>query len=140
MAHSITDLSEEALQLLSEYHLGTLTTMRRDGTPHVVAVGFTVDPESGVARVITSRFSQKAVNAARGGRAVVANVDGRRWLSLEGRAELWTDADAVAEGERWYARRYRVPRPNPRRAVVAIRVDRVLGSRAMFSQDDKDWS
>ncbi len=34
----------------TERHLATLTTVRPDGTPHVVAVGVTVDFEAGVAR------------------------------------------------------------------------------------------
>lgn len=136
MAHTLADLSDAALRMLSEYHLGTLTTLRRDGSPHVVAVGFTVDTGSGLARIITSRHSQKAVNAARGGRGVVANVDGRHWLSLEGDAALLTGEDEVAEAERRYAMRYREPRPNPLRAVVALSVDRVLGSKLMFIADE----
>jgi hypothetical protein len=55
-------------------------------------------------------------------------VDGRRWLTLEGPARLLDDEAAVREGERRYAARYRTPRENPERVVVAIAVDRVLGS------------
>lgn len=133
MAHSIADLSPEARTLLSEYHLGTLATQRADGTPHVVAVGFTVDTRAGIARVITRSGSQKAVNAARGGRAVVTNVDGPRWISFEGPVRLRRDAGAVREGERRYAERYRPPRPAAERVVVEILIDRVLGSRGMFT-------
>lgn len=43
-----------------------------------------------------------------------------------------TDDDAVREAERRYGLRYRVPTPNPERIVVAIEVDRVLGSARMF--------
>jgi F420H(2)-dependent biliverdin reductase len=46
---------------------------------------------------------------------------------LEGDAVVRTDAAAVAEAERRYALRYRVPRPNPERVVVEIAVRRVLG-------------
>ena len=74
MAHTLAELSDEAHRFLSEYHLGSLTTLRRDGSPHVVAVGFTVDVEGGLARVITRRGSQKARNAARGGRAAVSHL------------------------------------------------------------------
>jgi hypothetical protein len=79
-------------------------------------------------RVITSRSSVKARNAARGGRAAVCQVDGRRWLTLEGTARVLESADDVREGEERYAVRYRQPRVNPERVVVAIAVDRVLGS------------
>lgn len=132
MAHSLAELSDEAHEFLSTYHLGTLTTLRADGSPHVVAVGFTVDSEGGLARVITRQGSQKARNAQRGGRAAVSHVDGGRWLTFEGPVRLLTDAAAIAEGERRYALRYREPRPNPERVVVAIEVDRVLGSAQMF--------
>ncbi|EFV92117.1 hypothetical protein ES5_07694 [Dietzia cinnamea P4] len=133
MAHTLAQLSDEAHRFLSEYHLGSLTTLRRDGSPHVVAVGFTVDVEGGLARVITRRGSQKARNAARGGRAAVSHVDRGRWLTFEGTARLLDDPDAVREGERRYALRYREPTPNPERVVVAIEIDRVLGSTQMFT-------
>ena len=132
MARTLHDLSPEALEFLSEYHLGSLTTLRGDGSPHVVAVGFTVDVDGGLARVITRRGSQKARNAGRGGRAAVSHVDGARWLTFEGRARLLADPESVREGERRYALRYREPSPNPERVVVAIEIDRVLGSKKMF--------
>ncbi|MFZ5872042.1 MAG: PPOX class F420-dependent oxidoreductase [Actinomycetota bacterium] len=116
-----------ALAFLSERHLATLTTLRPDGTPHVVPVGFTWDDGACVARVISSRTSRKARNAVTGCRAVVCQVDGRRWLSLEGWATVTDDPAAVADAERRYAERYRTPRPNPERVVVRIEVDTVLG-------------
>lgn len=133
MAHTLADLSAEAHDFLAEYHLGTLTTLRADGSPHVVAVGFTVDAEAGVARVITRRGSQKARNARRGGRAALSHVDGARWLTVEGTVRLLEDAESVREGERRYAVRYREPAPNPERVVIAVDVDRVLGSARMFA-------
>ncbi|MDX2355387.1 PPOX class F420-dependent oxidoreductase [Dietzia sp. PP-33] len=133
MSRTLADLSPEAHDFLAEYHLGSLTTLRRDGSPHVVAVGFTVDTGSGLARVITRHGSQKARNARRGGRAAVSHVDRGRWLTFEGPVRLLTDEDSVREAERRYGLRYRVPRPNPERVVVAIEVDRVLGSAQMFT-------
>jgi len=128
MALDPAALAPEVLAFLSERHLATLTTLRPDGSPHVVAVAFTWDDEDGVARVITGRESRKARNVGRGGtRAVVAQVDGARWLSLEGPARLVTDAEGVLEGERRYSARYRQPQANPERAVIEIHVDRVLG-------------
>lgn len=129
---TLSDLDSAAWDFLSEYHLGTLTTVRRDGSPHVAAVGFTVDPVSGLARVITSGTSQKAANARRAGRAVVAQVAGPRWLSLEGQVRLVTAASEIRRAEQLYAARYRRPRPNPQRVVVEITVDRVLGAASMF--------
>jgi PPOX class probable F420-dependent enzyme len=122
------DLSPAALDFVTARHLATLTTLRPDGSPHVVPVGFTWDPEALVVRVITSGPSRKARNAAAGGRAVVCQVDGRYWLSFEGTARVLTDPESVADAERRYAARYRVPRANPERVVVEISVDRVLGN------------
>jgi PPOX class probable F420-dependent enzyme len=122
-----TALPPAVQDFLAERHLATLTTLRSDGTPHVVPVGFTWDDESALVRVITSGDSQKAHNALRGGRAVVCQVDGRRWLSLEGDAAVLVHPEQVAEAERRYAGRYRTPRPNPARVVLQIQVDRVLG-------------
>ena len=89
-----TRLTTDALAFLTERHLAMLTTIRADNSPHVVAVGFTFDPKTHVARVITTGGSQKAVNAERGGIAVLSQVDGARWLSLEGRASV-NNATAV---------------------------------------------
>jgi PPOX class probable F420-dependent enzyme len=123
------DLSSDAVRgFLAERHLATLTTLRPDGSPHVVAVGFTWDPTADVARVITSGDSVKAANAARGGRGALCQVDGRRWLTLEGTTRVLTDPASVAEAERRYGVRYRQPRPNPRRVVVVLEVTRWMGS------------
>lgn len=128
MATRPDDLSPEALDFLTVRHLATLTTLRPDGRPHVVPVGFTWDPATSTARVITSRSSRKARNALAGCPAVLCQVDGRHWLSLEGTARVVDDADAVTDAEHRYAARYRQPRPNPERVVLAIDVVSVLGN------------
>jgi F420H(2)-dependent biliverdin reductase len=131
---STTRLTTDALAFLSERHLAMLTTLRADNSPHVVAVGFTFDPKTHIARVITSGGSQKAVNAERGGVAVLSQVDGARWLSLEGGASVNTDKDAVRDAELRYAQRYRTPRANPRRVVIEVQVERVLGSSDLLDR------
>jgi PPOX class probable F420-dependent enzyme len=120
-------LPQAVLGFLSGRHLATLTTLRADGTPHVVPVGFAFDPGAGVVRVITGARSQKAANAARGGRAVVCQVDGGRWLALEGTVALTGDPARVAAAVAGYTARYRPPRDNPDRVAIEITVDRVLG-------------
>lgn len=131
MALDPADLPEEVLTFLSEYHLATLTTLRPDSSPHVVAVGFSYDNEAQVARVITWAASQKARNAARmqeaGQRAAVCQVDGGRWLSLEGPVRLVSDPDGVRVGVDGYAARYRQPKERDDRVVIEISVERVLG-------------
>ena len=120
-------LPEPVLDFLAQRHLATLTTVRADGSPHVVAVGFTWDDETGLARVITNGTSRKVAHARLGGRAVVAQVDGPRWLSLEGVVTVSDDPERIAEAVRRYAQRYRQPAENPLRVVLEITVDRVLG-------------
>ncbi|MEU6771832.1 PPOX class F420-dependent oxidoreductase [Streptomyces sp. NPDC046759] len=124
--------SEEYLAFWRERHLCTLTTLRPDGSPHVVPVGVTYDAEAGTARVITNGTSAKVrhVRAAgpEGARVAVCQVDGRRWATLEGRARVRTEPERVREAEKRYAERYqRVPSPNPARVVIEIEVERVLG-------------
>jgi PPOX class probable F420-dependent enzyme len=136
MAKTTTRLSSDALAFLTERHLAMLTTLRADGSPHVVAVGFTFDPKTHTARVITTGGSQKALNAERGGIAVLSQVDGARWLSLEGRAKVNNDIDAVRDAELRYAQRYRTPRPNPRRVVIEVQVERVLGSADLLDRTE----
>ncbi|MER5887152.1 pyridoxamine 5'-phosphate oxidase family protein [Streptomyces sp. NPDC001941] len=118
-----------------ERHVSTLTTPRADGTPHVVAVGVTYDPEGGergIARVITNRHSRKAVNVlaagADGARVAVCQVDRRRWATLEGVARVRTEPEAVADAVERYAARYgRTPSPNPDRVVIEIALTRAMG-------------
>ena len=134
MANSTARLTNDALAFLTERHLAMLTTLRPDNSPHVVAVGFTFDPKTHIARVITTGGSQKAVNAECGAVAVLSQVDGARWLSLEGRASVNSQIDAVRDAELRYAQRYRTPRVNPRRVVIEVQVERVLGSSDLLSR------
>ena len=135
MANTTARLTNDALAFLTERHLAMLTTLRPDNSPHVVAVGFTFDPKTHIARVITTGGSQKAVNAERGRVAVLSQVDGARWLSLEGPAGVNSEVDAVRDAELRYAQRYRTPRVNPRRVVIEVQVERVLGSSDLLTRN-----
>lgn len=132
MARTADDLSPEALTLLTEYHLASLSTLRANGTPHVVAVGFTFDPDTSIARVITFDGSQKVRNAEQGAYAALTHVDGPRWLTLEGPARVRREPEQVRDAEARYAARYREPKPNPKRVVIEVSVTRALGSAGMF--------
>lgn len=127
MNASVPDLSPAMLAFVRERHLATLTTLRPDGSPHVVPVGFTYDASRGVVRVITWATSVKTGHARRGGRAAVSQVDGGRWITLEGIARVVDEPKSVAAAVAAYAERYRQPKERPDRVVIEIVVDRVLG-------------
>lgn len=127
--HPATGRTSPALEeFLNEPHIATVTTLRPDGSPHVVPVRFTWDPAAGLVRIMTVARSRKAANllAAPGTRAAVCQAVGFRWVTLEGTAHLSTDPGRISEGARRYARRYRsMPPDPPGRVVLEITVDRV---------------
>ncbi len=124
---------QDFLSFWQEYHYGTLTTLRPDGTPHVVPVGVTYDPGAGLVRVTASGGSVKVRNVLAAGPAgapaAVCQAEGPRWATLEGLATVRTDPGAVAEAVRRYEARYRRPtRPNPGRVVIEIALTRAMGN------------
>ncbi len=120
------------LDFWTERHLCTLTSLREDGSPHVVPVGVALDHERECAWVITGRDSRKARNLATAGPVAACAVEGRHWSTLEGTGVVVTDADSVARAVERYAARYRVPRENPERVAIRISVDRFLASASML--------
>ncbi len=132
MSTSALPTSAAFLDFWRERHLCTVTTLRPDGTPHVVPMGFVIDPELGTAWAITSGTSRKVSNIRSAGDAgasiAVCQVDGRRWSTLEGRARVREDEESVREAVRRYAERYRVPRENSERVALHVEVTRVLGN------------
>ena len=115
-----------------EHHYCTLTTPRPDGTPHVVAVGATYDPEAGLARVITRKTSRKVHNilaaGSSGARVALCQLDRGRWATLEGTATVAMDPSAVAEAVRRYEERYqRETKPSPDRVAIEIALTSAMG-------------
>ncbi len=121
------ELPPEALAFVAERHLATLTTLRADGRPHVVPVGFTFDAADQRIRIVTRAHSVKARNAARGSVGHVCQVDGGRWLTLEGHCELRTDDEAAARCGQMYEARYGHPPRRPGWASLEIVIDRWMG-------------
>ena len=126
----VRELTGDHLAFWRERHLCTVTTLRRDGSPHVVPMGIVVDVETDTAWGITSRTSQKVANLRSGAdpRVAVCQVDGRRWSTIEGLAEVRDDQAAVTEAVRRYAERYRQPRENPDRVALRIAITHVIGN------------
>jgi PPOX class probable F420-dependent enzyme len=125
-------LSAAGLEFVTERHLATLTTMRPDGSPHVTPVGFTWDEAQDRAYVICSGTSRKARNVDGGGPVALCQLDGRRWLTVEGIGRVSADPADVADAVSRYASRYRQPRVNPARVAIIIMVNRVLGSAELL--------
>jgi PPOX class probable F420-dependent enzyme len=125
----LADLDGRLLRFLTEHHLGTLTTLRPDGSPHVAPVGFCYDGDARLVRIITFERAQKVRNLdAGGGRVAVSQVDGRRWVTLEGEARVVRDPASVAAAVAAYSARYRTPGERPDRVAIEIVVDRAMGS------------
>ncbi|GGY67297.1 pyridoxamine 5'-phosphate oxidase family protein [Streptomyces xanthochromogenes] len=136
MAHDVRRPDSAYLSFWRERHICTLTTPRPDGSPHVVPVGATYDPEAGLARIITSGGSRKVANIRaaaeadpKGARVALCQLEGRRWATLEGRAFIRTEPELIADAEARYTERYqRVPRENPQRVLIEIRLTRAMGN------------
>ncbi len=129
MVDPLARLNEEGLAFLAERHLGVLSTIGADGRVHSVLVGFTV--RDGLLRVIASRRTTKVRNVLRDDRVAVAQVDGRRWVTVQGTGSVLRSADEVRAAEELYARRYRAPRPNADRVVLLVRPVAVLAAPAL---------
>lgn len=127
MAIDLHEPSEEVLAFLAERHLATLTSPRPDGSPHVAPVCFTYEPGARLARVITFRDAIRVELIGSGARVALCQVDGARWLTLEGEGVVTDDPDRVAEAERRFAVRYQTPRERDDRVAIEITVDRMMG-------------
>jgi PPOX class probable F420-dependent enzyme len=130
MAFDPQHLPDDVLAFVRERHVGTLTTLDPRGRLHLVAIAFTYEPADGLIRMITFGTSQKVRNlrqAGAGARAGVAQVDGPRWLSFEGPAQVVEDPERVARAVALHAVRFKPPGDNPRRVAIELTPERVLG-------------
>src|SRR5262245_18790275 len=127
MALDPAALPDEVAAFAAERVLATLTTLRPDGSRHVTPAGSTWDGEAGLVRIISFAGARKVRHLRAGGRAVVCQVDGGRWLTFEGPASVTAEPDRVAEAVRRYAARYHQPGERADRVAIEIAVDRVLG-------------
>jgi len=96
MAHDPTALTEAVIEFLTQRHLATLTTLRPDGTPHVVPVAWIYNAVRDTIDIGGSELveTKKFRDVARSGRAaiVVDDVgDGEDWqprgIEVRGRGE-----------------------------------------------------
>lgn len=123
------ELTDPALRAFwTERHLCTVSTLRPDGDVHVTPMGIALDPDRGLAWGITSGLNVKARNLRLNPHIAICQLDGRWWSTLSGSATLSDDPEIVAEAERRYAERYKVPRVNPDRVAVRVEIHRVLAN------------
>ncbi len=127
------DAPADLLDFWTVRHLCTLSTVRANGTPHVVPVGATLDLEERCAWVITNAGSVKARHLAGPGPVAICQVDGARWATIEGTAVVRSDEASVARAVERYAARYRQPRVNPNRVALRVEVERVLCSASLLT-------
>ena len=130
MALDIERLPEAVRSFLAERHIATLSTRRPDGSLHVAPVGFGYDAEGRIARIITFEGARKARNLDReggSGRSVLCQVDGGRWLTLEGRGRVVRDPAAVARAVAAYSERFGAPGEREGRIAIEIAVERIMG-------------
>jgi PPOX class probable F420-dependent enzyme len=92
----MTKLNEKHKQFLEQPFVGTVTTLREDGSPHSTVVW--VDVDDGVVSFNTAYGRAKPNHLRKDPRAGVLVVDPSdpfKWVSIDGHAELTTDgADA----------------------------------------------
>ena len=126
-----TELTTEMKQFVTERHLASLTLVTPEGRPLVTPVGFTWDEDQKLVRVITWAGSMKSKILTRAGtplRAAVSQVDGGRWITLEGKAIVTDDMERCLEGTRRYAQRYSEPKDRgDDRRVIELSVERIMG-------------
>ena len=128
----LSERSADFVDFWTERHLCMLSTVRKDGTVHVVMVGATVDFEAGSRGSSARDGSHKARQirdaGAEGAAVAVSQVEGRAGPRSRAGPSCATSPEQVADAVRRYAERYRQPRENPERVVIEITVTKVLGN------------
>ena len=135
MAKATTRLTNDALAFLTERHLAMLTTLRSGQFAACGGGRFHLRPEDAHRpghhhgwfaegrRTPTSAVSRCSARSTAPG--------GCRWRAAPA---VNTETEAVRDAELRYAQRYRTPRVNPKRVVIEVRVERVLGSSDLLDR------
>ena len=89
-------LTERQREFLERPFVGTVTTLREDGSPHSTVVWVDVDDDGPSFNTAVGRAKERHLRAdPRVALLVVDPEDTYRWLAVDGRAELTTEgADA----------------------------------------------
>lgn len=125
-----TSSGRPAVPALADAACAWLTTLRRDGSPHVTPVWFLLD--EGTFWIASSTVNVKVVNMQRDPRVAIAvDGSGARPAVAQGRAEVHHDIDAhpallarfATKYDGWDAADERQDGP---RVLVEVRIDRWL--------------
>jgi PPOX class probable F420-dependent enzyme len=122
-------LTQREREFLTEPNVGTVTTLRRDGSPHSTVVWVDVDDEGVLFNTAIGRAKERYLRAdPRVSVLVLDPEDVHRWLAVDGTVELST------EGAREHIDRlhdkYVGPGsfhhlPGEQRVIVRIRAERI---------------
>ena len=115
---------------ITDRYLAVRTLVRPNGQPHTTPVGFTWDQAAGLARVITWSGSMKSRLLEAGELAgTICQLDGGRWVTLEGPCSVTGEPGACADAVARYAARYTQPKDRgSERRVITMVVERILAS------------
>tara|TARA_B110000196_G_scaffold317420_1_gene330539 strand:+ start:428 stop:835 length:408 start_codon:yes stop_codon:yes gene_type:complete len=118
---------------VAERHLAVLTLVRSNGRPHSTPVGFTWDADHARARIITWSGSVKVSLLAAGSlEGSICQVDGGRWLTIEGPCTVTSDPATCADAVQHYATRYRPPKERgTERRVILLEATRILAGGSL---------
>lgn len=83
------ELPENVRAFLEESHYCTMATINRDGTPQLTAMWYDLEGDTVILNM--SRGLLKEKNLRRDPRMAICVVDGYRYATLEGRAEIVED-------------------------------------------------
>jgi F420H(2)-dependent biliverdin reductase len=132
MALTPAQLDGDAHAFLASRRLASLTTFRSDGSAHVVPVGFMYDPAEALARIVAPLDTVKVANLRRDPRAVLCQVDGGLWATLEGVATIRDDDASFARTLQEYEAKFGPMHGSPHgRCSVEIAVQLVMGRFAI---------
>ena len=115
---------------ITDRYLAVLTLVRPNGQPHTTPGGFTWDQAAGLARVITWSGSMKSRLLEAGELAgTICQLDGGRWVTMEGPCSVTGEPGACADAMARYAARYTQPKDRgSERRVITMAVERILAS------------
>lgn len=129
----IADPGPAFTAFVAERHLAVLTLVRSNGRPHSTPVGFTWDADHARARIITWSGSVKVSLLAAGSlEGSICQVDGGRWLTIEGPCTVTSNPAACADALQHYATRYRPPKERgTERRVILLEATRILAGGSL---------